>query len=591
MGDPVGAARHVRETLAPDGTWMIVEPDAGDRVEDNLNPVGRAYYGFSTLLCTPGSLSQDVGLALGAQAGEARIARGRHRGRVHPLPPRRRDAVQHRLRGATVTARIVVLALAFWAAAGTNPAMAIVPLGQFGAGRGDAAGLLFGPDAAAVDPVGRVYVAENNRISVFTPRGDFLRAFGRDVVPGNGSTGFEQCTTVCKAGEEGTAKGELDIPTGLAVDSEGLVHVVDSANNRVSVFDQQGAFVRTFGKNVDAGGGTGPEICDRTEACQAGEADGVAGALRQPSGLTIDSAGVLWVADSGNHRVALYTHDGRFLRAFGRGVNPTLGGRTDVCTTRCRASVPGSDAGALLSPVASAIDAAGNVYVTELADHRVSVFSPDLAFVRAFGVDVVPGNQQTGFEVCSTASGCKRGSNGAVFGRPGTRRNLAGVLNQPAGVVIGANGRLFVSEAGGDRISVFSRAPAFLRAFGKDVVPDNAETGFEECTSVCAAGRGGAGSGELDGPVLMTVDCRGALYVAEALNGRVQKFGRAGTADSPCGGAAALAKPFGIMKVRRNPRSGTATLTIRVPWSSELQLRGRGSSPSPSRSSSGAPRA
>jgi SAM-dependent methyltransferase len=73
MGDPVGAARRVRELLADDGTWMIVEPAAGDSVEDNLNPVGRAYYGFSTLLCTPASLSQDVGLALGAQAGEARI--------------------------------------------------------------------------------------------------------------------------------------------------------------------------------------------------------------------------------------------------------------------------------------------------------------------------------------------------------------------------------------------------------------------------------------------------------------------------------------------------------------------------------------
>lgn len=73
MGDPVGAARHVFSTLDSDGTWMIVEPNAGDRVEDNLNPVGRTYYGFSTLLCTPASLSQEVGLALGAQAGEARI--------------------------------------------------------------------------------------------------------------------------------------------------------------------------------------------------------------------------------------------------------------------------------------------------------------------------------------------------------------------------------------------------------------------------------------------------------------------------------------------------------------------------------------
>jgi SAM-dependent methyltransferase len=73
MGDPVGAAKHVREAIADDGTWMIVEPMAGDRIEDNLNPVGRAYYGFSTFLCTPASLSQEVGLALGAQAGQARI--------------------------------------------------------------------------------------------------------------------------------------------------------------------------------------------------------------------------------------------------------------------------------------------------------------------------------------------------------------------------------------------------------------------------------------------------------------------------------------------------------------------------------------
>ncbi|QZY28803.1 class I SAM-dependent methyltransferase [Nocardioides coralli] len=73
MGDPVGAARRVRAALADDGTWMVVEPLAGDALQDNLNPVGRAYYGFSTLLCTPASLSQDVGLALGTQAGPARL--------------------------------------------------------------------------------------------------------------------------------------------------------------------------------------------------------------------------------------------------------------------------------------------------------------------------------------------------------------------------------------------------------------------------------------------------------------------------------------------------------------------------------------
>ena len=83
---------------------MIVEPKAGDRVEDNLNPVGRAYYGFSTLLCTPASLSQEVGLALGAQAGPARIRDVVSAGRVHPLPHGRGDAVQPGVRSATMTA-------------------------------------------------------------------------------------------------------------------------------------------------------------------------------------------------------------------------------------------------------------------------------------------------------------------------------------------------------------------------------------------------------------------------------------------------------------------------------------------------------
>jgi SAM-dependent methyltransferase len=73
MGDPVGAAKHIKQSLAPDGTWLIVEPKAGDKVEDNLNPVGRAYYAFSNFLCVPSSLSQEVGLGLGAQAGEKRI--------------------------------------------------------------------------------------------------------------------------------------------------------------------------------------------------------------------------------------------------------------------------------------------------------------------------------------------------------------------------------------------------------------------------------------------------------------------------------------------------------------------------------------
>ena len=73
MGDPVGAATRVRKSLSPDGTWMVVEPMAQDTLEANFNPVGRLYYGASTMICTPASMAQEVGAALGAQAGEARL--------------------------------------------------------------------------------------------------------------------------------------------------------------------------------------------------------------------------------------------------------------------------------------------------------------------------------------------------------------------------------------------------------------------------------------------------------------------------------------------------------------------------------------
>jgi 2-polyprenyl-3-methyl-5-hydroxy-6-metoxy-1,4-benzoquinol methylase len=74
MGDPEAAAAHIRQALKPDGTWMVVEPAAGDTLEDNLNPVGRLYYSASTMICVPTSLAQETGLALGAQAGEKRLA-------------------------------------------------------------------------------------------------------------------------------------------------------------------------------------------------------------------------------------------------------------------------------------------------------------------------------------------------------------------------------------------------------------------------------------------------------------------------------------------------------------------------------------
>ena len=100
LGDPVAAARRAAAALAPDGTCLLVEPYAGDRVEDNLNPVGRLYYGFSTLVCTPGSLSQPGRAALGTQAGEARLRETLQAGGFAHGPAGRRDAAEPRPRGA-----------------------------------------------------------------------------------------------------------------------------------------------------------------------------------------------------------------------------------------------------------------------------------------------------------------------------------------------------------------------------------------------------------------------------------------------------------------------------------------------------------
>jgi hypothetical protein len=73
MGDPAGAAKHVRQSLKPDGTWMIVEPYANEKLEDNLNPVGRIYFSASTMICTAASKAQEIGLALGAQASDSKL--------------------------------------------------------------------------------------------------------------------------------------------------------------------------------------------------------------------------------------------------------------------------------------------------------------------------------------------------------------------------------------------------------------------------------------------------------------------------------------------------------------------------------------
>jgi DNA-binding beta-propeller fold protein YncE len=496
---------------------------------------------------------------------------------MRPLTPRRRIA---RLAASCG----VVGATAAMAA---GQASAIEPLGQFGQGSGASAGSLSQPSGVAVDPAGNVYVAEraNRRISVFSSQGGFLRAFGKDVVPGNAETGPEVCTASCKRGEPGGDAGGLDQPTDLALDPAANVYVTERENHRVSVFTAQGAFLRAFGKDVVPGNTTTEsEVC--VERCQPGSPGGAAGELRLPSGIAVDATATVYAGEDGNNRISVHTSAGAFLRAFGKDVVPSnLEAGFEVCVGSCKPGVAADGPGELNRPDDLATDAAGDLYVADSLNDRISVFSSAPAFLRAFGKDVVPDNAATGFEIC--AASCKQGLAG---GEPGS-------LRLPIGTAVDATGHLYVGDQLNHRVSVFSPQHSFLRAFGKDVVPDNGGTGFEVCATSCQAGSTGEGPGELSLPLRVTVDCAGAVYVVDRGNERVQKLGEPGAQRPPCdpppsspapppntgllpGGAsppfaASPSNEFHFLEVKRNRRRGTAQVIVGIPGAGELLVRGR----------------
>ncbi len=163
------------------------------------------------------------------------------------------------------------------------------------------------PNGLATDSSDRVYVAEplNHRIQRYDSAGGWQRAWGKDVVAG-GSAGFEVCTAAasCKSGISGGLGGELDFPKSVTVDGSGKVYVADTSNDRVQRFDAAGGFERAWGADVVAGGSAGFEICTAAPLCQAGGSDaGLGGHLNNPSGVGATAAGILFVADSDNHRV------------------------------------------------------------------------------------------------------------------------------------------------------------------------------------------------------------------------------------------------------------------------------------------------
>lgn len=387
-------------------------------------------------------------------------------------------------------------------------------------------------------------------------------------------------------GTLGTAAGELNDPDGVAVDSAGNLHVSENDNHRISVFGPGGSFLRAFGHDVDPAGGTGFEVC--TTSCKAGLEGDDAGQFSFPNGLGADFSGNLYVAEAQNRRISAFTTGGTFLRAWGFDVIPGPPAGFEICTSSCQTGLEGDAAGQFDDPSGVAWSAPGNLYVNDSDADRISAYTAEGVFLRAWGFDVIPG-PPTGFEVCTTS--CKAGVEGGEAGQlndplgvatdaagdvyvadasnnriavytgggaflrawgfdvtPGapagfevcTTSCQAGVpsgaaagLQSPSGVAVDTAGNVHVADRSNHRISTYTAGGAFLHAFGYDVDPTGG-TGFEVCTTSCKAGAPGNGPGQLNMPRRVATDCRGAVYVIDQDSHRVQKFSEPGTQPPPC---------------------------------------------------------
>lgn len=418
-------------------------------------------------------------------------------------------------------------------------AAALERVEQYGLGSPSAGGggvvTMFG---LAVSPDGTVVASDIGfqRISIFAQSGQFQRAFGKDVSLGGG-TGAEICTNDCKAGAAGPGAGELSAPWGVAAGAD-EIYVAENGNNRISVFDYQGRFLRAFGANV---GGAGVNVC--TVTCVAGTAGTAAGQLAGPFGVAVDPAsGNLFVSEGGSVRIDVFNpKSGQFLRAFGKDVG---GPGVNTCTNPCLPGVADGTPGSIAAAFGLAISPAGELYVSEIGANRISVFSLAGQILR-------------------------------TIASPGS---AAGQIASPYGAAPTPDGLLYVSDSGNNRLSSFTVGGAFQSALGLDVIPGGVPM-VETCTSAtgCKQGAAGTGIGEFSSPFALATDCRGGIYVANQF--RIDKFAEPGTASPPCPPPPSPVPPVAqkpsnqfkfAPKVKQNKKKGTASITVEVPGAGAL---------------------
>ncbi len=254
---------------------------------------------------------------------------------------------------------------------------------------------------------GNVYVSDpgNNRVEELNSSGGFVRAFGWGVSPGGTSKNeFQDCAEYCEAGIAGSGAGQFNWPQGVAVDAGGNVWVAEYNNNRLQEFDAEGKYLATYG-SVGTGGGQ----------------------FEGPMDIAFSGSN-LFVTDQNNNRVQELTNTGGFTEAIGWGVSNGEA-KLQVCTSGCRAGVSGSGNGQFNAPRGLAVDAAGDLYVSEINNNRVQELSAAGAFLTKFG---------------SEGSG-------------------NGQFSQPMGVALGASGGIYVTDFNNKRVQEWMR-PSWLPA-------------------------------------------------------------------------------------------------------------------------------
>ncbi|MDO9352523.1 MAG: Calx-beta domain-containing protein, partial [Solirubrobacteraceae bacterium] len=303
-----------------------------------------------------------------------------------------------------------------------------------------------------------------------------------------------------------------------------------------------GTFDRLWGTDVVTGGGTGFETCVAAPDCKAGVGTAAAGgALSGPADVAIGPDGNVYVADTGNNRVQVFSAAGAFIRAFGWGVDPASPNALGTCTVaaNCLAGAPESqngsrsEGGRLDEPRGIAVGQNGHVYVTEFRAHRLSEFTATGDFVRLWGVRVNDALAGDEFEICPAAQAdqCTFGLAGGSSGPHG------GGLETPMGVDIDSQGDVYVADTGNRRIQKFTSAGQWLFTWGAFVynsaTPPDGNPNRCDDAPMCKSGNpSGLGTG-FQRPAGIAIGPGDKVFVHDGY--RVSRFSSAGTFERTWG--------------------------------------------------------